>query len=99
MQQPKLVSLDGLASLVIHHFMCDEMLVGSDGLGQLFEESGIRYVSGPKALFVENSNDPPVPLFHQLTDNLVVKILHWLPLVDNNNNNNIFTYIILSAFG
>jgi len=80
MDQSELVSVDGLAVFVAHQLVRGEVLVLADGRHQLAEEGGVRHVSRPQALLVQHSDDPLVPLLHEVTDDLVVKVFHGLPL-------------------
>ena len=79
-QEPKLVPLDGLASFVVHHLVRDKVFVLSDSLGELDQEGGVADLSRPEALLVQHGDDALVTLLHQVADDLVVKVLHGLPL-------------------
>lgn len=79
-QHAELVSPDGLAALVVQHLVGDKVVVVSDGVDELLKEGGVGDVPRPQALLVQHGNDPLVTFFNEITDNLVVKVLHWLPL-------------------
>ena len=87
-QETELVSLDGLASLIIHHLVRDKVLMLSNSLGKLDEEGGISNFPRTQTLLIQHRYDPLMPLLHQVTDNLVVEVLHRLPLktVEMQNN-------------
>ena len=80
MQQAKLVSLDSLASLIIKHFMSNKVFMMSDGFDEFLQESSIGDISWSQTFLVQHSYDSLVSLFHKVTDDLVVEVLHWLPL-------------------
>ena len=80
MDQSELVSVDGLAVFVAHQLVRGEVVVLTNGHHQFSKEGGVRHVARPQALLVQHGNDPLVPLLHKVTDDLVVKVLHRLPL-------------------
>ncbi len=79
-EEAKLVPLDGLTSLVVQHLVRDKVLVLANGIGQLHQEGGVRDVPWAETLLVQHGNDPFVTLLHKVANDLVVKVLHWLPL-------------------
>ena len=85
-QQSELVPVDGLAGLIVQHLMRDEVLVLANGCHELLQEGGVANVPGAQTLLVQHGDDSLVLLLHKVTDDLVVKILHRLPLKKQTNN-------------
>lgn len=79
-QQAELVPFNGLTSLVVHHLVSDKVVVVPDSLSQLVQEGRVSDLPRAQALLVQHGYDSLVPLLHEVTDDLVVKVLDGLPL-------------------
>ena len=60
--------------------MGDEVLVLTDRGDKFGEEGVVTDVSRSKTLLVQDRDDSFVLLLHEVTDDLVVKVFHRLPL-------------------